>query len=90
MLAVSTRPNPAWGRNEIRYAIPGTARGSLAIYDVQGRMVRALLAGRIDAGVHVTHWDGRASGGQLAPGGVYFARLVIDGRETTSRFVLLR
>ena len=53
-------------------------------------MVRALLAGRIDAGVHVTHWDGRASGGQLAPGGVYFARLVIDGRETTSRFVLLR
>lgn len=88
--AVSAWPNPARGESEIRYSVPVTGRASVAIYDVQGRMVRSLRSGRIDAGSHAEHWDGTIASGRPAPDGVYFARVQIEGRQTSSRFVLLR
>lgn len=89
-LAVSAWPNPGRGRSEIRFGAPRTGKGTLTIYDVQGRVVKALLVGRIEAGRHTVPWDGKATDGHLVSGGVYFARFEVEDRETTSRFVLLR
>ena len=52
--------------------------------------MRSLLSGRVEAGAHVARWDGKTSDGQVARDGVYFARLRLEGREMTSKFVMLR
>jgi flagellar hook capping protein FlgD len=89
--AVSAAPNPARGGNEIHYALPAADRVTLGIFDVQGRLVRALTPGRIEAaGPHVLRWDGRTSAGAPAPDGMYFARLRSGGREIAARFVMMR
>lgn len=89
-LAVSAWPNPAHGEGDIRYALPASAPVRLGIFDVQGRLVRSLVAGRSEPGTHVIHWDGRTAAGDAAPNGVYFARLAAAKREVVTRFAFLR
>ncbi|MEN8006651.1 MAG: FlgD immunoglobulin-like domain containing protein [Candidatus Krumholzibacteriota bacterium] len=48
---------------------------SLAVYDLQGRLVRELLGGeRLAAGFHRVVWDGRDSRGLQAASGVYLVQ----------------
>jgi flagellar hook assembly protein FlgD len=51
------------------------------IFDAQGRQVRALGPQRLTAGSWMFEWDGRDGHGELAPTGVYFYRLEVEGRE---------
>jgi hypothetical protein len=80
--------NPARGGAVLRYELPARGRVSLAIFDVNGRMVRELASGEIAAGRFTTRWDGRASNGVAASSGMYFARLTSLGGERVARLVL--
>lgn len=73
------QPNPFAGSTFIHFSIaqPGTSR--LAIYDIQGRLVRRLLDSPLSAGSHAIAWDGRAADGAVAPSGIYFYRLETPG-----------
>jgi flagellar hook assembly protein FlgD len=59
----------------IRYNLPFAGKVSLMIYDVRGRLIKALASGNKTAGEHVVRWDGRDDRGQRIPSGVYFYRL---------------
>jgi flagellar hook assembly protein FlgD len=60
------------------------------VYDVRGRLVRALSDARFAAGDHVVHWDGKDAAGRVAPAGVYLARLSAPGAgDLTRRVVIL-
>jgi flagellar hook assembly protein FlgD len=53
----------------------------LAVYDLQGRLIRELAGGgRISAGFHRFKWDGRDTFGRQAASGVYLVR----GRSGTA------
>ncbi len=80
--------NPASHGATLRYALPALGIVRVALYDVHGRMVRELFAGDREAGEHVARWDGRESGGALAPSGIYFARLTLGGAQLVRRIVL--
>jgi flagellar hook assembly protein FlgD len=62
----------------------------LAVYDVQGRRLVALVDDARSAGIHRVAWDGTTASGRVAPGGVYFVRLVTDGGTETRRVVRMR
>ena len=79
--------NPARGGAVLRYELPAGGRVALAIYDVNGRVVRELASGEIAAGRYTTRWDGRAANG-AASSGMYFARLTSAGAERVVRLVL--
>ncbi|MDI6808915.1 MAG: FlgD immunoglobulin-like domain containing protein [Candidatus Eisenbacteria bacterium] len=84
-------PNPFSPRTEIRYAVPEDSRVDLRIYDVAGKMVRALLKSeRVRAGVHAEVWDGRNNSGQELASGVYFYQLRAGDKVATMKMVLLR
>lgn len=89
-LAVSAEPNPTRGPSAIRFALPQAASASLAIYDLQGRLVRTLASGRMAAGAHAVAWDGCTLAGRPAASGVYFAKLATRGSEVVARMVVLR
>jgi subtilisin family serine protease len=76
------RPNPMTRGGELRYRVgAGAADVSLALIDLQGRVVRELAAGRRDPGEHAVRWDGTDRAGRALPAGLYLVRLRV-GNET--------
>jgi hypothetical protein len=87
-------PNPFNPRTRIGFDVPGEVGGArqvrLAIYDVSGRRVRTLVAGRIETGQHSVVWDGSSDRGSAVVSGVYFARLEVDSFAATRKLVMIR
>ena len=70
---------------------------TLAVYDVNGRLVRNLLVGfaapaaqAFLPGQHEVVWDGKDDNGRAVASGVYLARLTAPQGVVTRRMVLLR
>ena len=86
---LSVSPNPASGRTEIRFVVPGEGRVRVRIFDAAGRRVRSLVDGPMAAGPHQVLWDGRDARGVALPAAVYFARMEGAGAARTAKIVLL-
>ena len=83
-------PSPSRDGVTFDYALPAEGPASLTIYDVSGRMVRALAGHeRETVGLHRVTWDGRDASGRRARPGVYRARLAVSGRTLERRLVLI-
>jgi len=89
-LALRASPNPSFARTSIAFDLPVAGRVSLAVYDVAGRLVRSLVEGPREAGRFVEAWDGRSSSGSASLAGVYFVRLMANGRTLSERVVRMR
>ncbi len=87
---VGAWPNPFNPTTTLAYTLGRDADVRLALYDVQGRRVRTLVAGRQAAGAHQVRWDGRTDQGVRAASGVYFARLSGDGVDQTLKVMLVK
>ncbi|HPF36496.1 MAG TPA: FlgD immunoglobulin-like domain containing protein [Candidatus Krumholzibacteria bacterium] len=86
-------PNPFNPRTEIRFTSAAAGVAQVRVFDVAGRWVRTLDAGRVDAGAAAAVvWQGRDDAGRELASGAYFARLVMDGRPqgATARLSLVR
>ena len=87
-------PNPFNPSTVIPYAVPGDAsvRRSvlLAVYDVNGALVKTLVSGAVAAGRHEVRWDGHNERGESVSSGIYFVRLDAGKVEATRKMVLLR
>jgi len=83
-------PNPFNPATRIAYSIPERARVELLIYDVAGRIVRRLVDADLPADDYTAVWDGRTDTGEVAASGLYFYRLMADGRELARKMILLR
>jgi hypothetical protein len=79
-------PTPSPAVNSVRFelALPAAANVEVRIYDVAGREVTRLLSRHMAAGNFVARW-----GAAEAPSGVYFARLLIDGRSRGQHRIVL-
>ncbi|MGD8396530.1 MAG: right-handed parallel beta-helix repeat-containing protein [Candidatus Eiseniibacteriota bacterium] len=83
------RPNPVRPGAALRLDTPGTARGRLVLYDVQGRLRRAwndiLVPGELA-------FDGRDKSGRRLADGVYYLEFRGDARRAgwTGRLVIVR
>jgi hypothetical protein len=58
------------------------------VYDVMGRTVRTVFDGRLPAGRHLLDWNGRTRSGRPAAAGIYFLRVMIDGKGVGSAKIL--
>ena len=83
-------PNPFNPRTTLRFTLPAAGPVDLAVYDVQGRRVRRLVAGRLAAGRHAVSWDGRDDAGRAVPSGIYLARLRAGNARRSAKLLLAR
>jgi hypothetical protein len=83
-------PNPFGPATTIHYRVPRAMRVTLAIFDVQGRMVRTLVADRLAPGMHMAVWTGRDQAGRPVAAGIYFARLMVGDGIVSEKITLLR
>ncbi|MGD8396319.1 MAG: C25 family cysteine peptidase, partial [Candidatus Eiseniibacteriota bacterium] len=72
---VGISPNPFNPRTSIVYRVGAPVPVELALYDVQGRLVRSLVDGAVvEAGEHTLVFDGRGAAGAPLASGIYFLR----------------
>lgn len=83
-------PNPFNPRTTIGYTLDRAAPVRLAVYAVDGRLVRRLEDGRREAGEHRVTWDGLDAVGRAAPSGTYLYRLEAGAVCETRTMTLLR
>jgi len=76
-------PSPVRGRVRIRYGLARAGRVTLSAYDARGGLVRRLVDGRREPGVHHATWDA------LQRAGTYFLRLESGGRAVTHTIIVL-
>jgi hypothetical protein len=87
---IAPRPNPAVGRTVLSFILPHDGDIDLRVWDVSGRCVRTLAAGRRVAGGHDIAWDGKNDAGERVPTGIYFAVLRAGPDRDRMKIVLLQ
>jgi hypothetical protein len=84
------RPNPLSQEATIRFDLPETRHVRLTIHDVQGRLVRELIAGVRSANSYMVIWDASDSSADEVPPGIYFVRLQAGDQVVARKIVLIR
>jgi hypothetical protein len=67
---------------------PGPLQAS--VFDLAGRRVTALYDGRLPAGPHQLHWNGRDRHGLLVANGMYFIRIATPWESSSAKITVLR
>jgi hypothetical protein len=70
------KPNPFQETTTISFSLAAAGPVQLAIYGVNGKLLRTLARDVRDAGDYSVAWDGREDSGVRVPAGVYYVRLV--------------
>lgn len=91
-LLMQNAPNPfrSGASTTIRFELPRSAKVRLAIFDVEGHLVRVLADGWMPAGRHQAVWQGDDRKGRHVASGVYFYHLQEGDVRRSKRLVVLR
>lgn len=73
--------------SEVLEEFPPGRRMKLGVYNVNGRLVRVLVADVLEEGRRSVTWDGRDENGQICPPGVYVISLQIGTRVRSVKAV---
>ncbi|RMF57763.1 MAG: choice-of-anchor B family protein [Calditrichaeota bacterium] len=83
-------PNPFNPVTTISYQIPQTSPVKLAVYDMNGKLVKVLVDQQQAAGNYQVQWDGVNQQGQPVVSGVYFYTFRAGQYTQTRKMVLLK
>jgi len=76
-------PDPCLNEAVLRYEISDDGmRGTIKIFDINGRLVRDLNEGNMEPGQYAVIWDLKADNGERVAAGIYFC--VLSSRDLTS------
>ena len=81
-------PNPFNPSTVISFQLPEASEVSLSIYNMNGQLVKKLVAGEMNAGRHSFRWDAKDDRGLQVASGVYLY-VVKAGEFTAQRKLLL-
>ncbi|MEE9269804.1 MAG: FlgD immunoglobulin-like domain containing protein, partial [Candidatus Krumholzibacteria bacterium] len=82
-------PNPFNPVTDVSYYLPAAGRVAIEFFDVRGKRVRRLEPGREGPGMHTVRWNGTNDRAEPLSSGIYFYRLVVDGRNIATRKMML-
>jgi hypothetical protein len=68
-------PDPFKSSTNVQFYLPEQQQVAITLYDVQGRLVRTLVDGIAEVGLHQVQWDARTSSNMKAAPGIYFCRM---------------
>ena len=84
-------PNPFSAVTTIEFELPERTAVSLAVYDVQGKLVRGLINNQVFAAdTYRLEWDGLSDAGVRVAVGVYFIRIETNAWNDVRKLTLVR
>jgi len=81
-------PNPARTRLSIAYALPRQTQVALKLYDVAGKLVKALVNGVEKPGYYNLVWNRQDAKGRTCACGVYFCTLAAENQRFSRKVIL--
>jgi len=89
LASLALERNPVRGAVRFRLALDRRRDVELHVYDARGARVVSFERAGLAPGVQWIEWDGRNDSGREASAGLYFYRVVVDGRERGGKLVRL-
>lgn len=83
-------PNPLNPATTIEYSVEAPSRVLLAIFSVQGELVRTLVDERVASGAHAVRWNGMNARGDEVASGIYFVRLDTEWGVFSRKVIVVR
>lgn len=83
-------PNPFNATTQINFYLPKKSSIKLAVFDIQGRLVKVLLDQPLDIGAHIIPWHGKDNNGLPVSSGLYIYRLSTETFNQSRKMILLR
>ena len=82
-------PNPFNPTTTIHFGLPEAGNVRLAVYNVLGQEITSLVSGKMEAGTYKAVWNSLDNSGRRVSSGVYFYRLVVEGKVIATKKMLL-
>ncbi len=83
-------PNPFNAETIIGFGLPSAAFVEIFVYDINGKIVRKLLAEQKSPGVFSLKWDGRDDNGMCLSSGVFFTLMKVGKFKQMNKMILMR
>ncbi|MBT3254789.1 MAG: T9SS type A sorting domain-containing protein [Candidatus Marinimicrobia bacterium] len=90
LLVLNIFPNPFNPSTTIRFSLPQNSDFQLAIYDMNGKMIRSYSVSDHPAGWSNFMWDGKNSQGNRVSAGIYFCSLTAGDLSSSIKMVLVK
>ncbi len=87
---LQNQPNPFYAHTSVSYQLPAPTEMTLQVFNLQGQLVRTLIAGRQPAGRSHAVWNGLDQRGELVASGIYFIMLKTPEQNFTRKLVFAR
>ena len=85
------RPNPFNPETTISFSIPKDNKVELSIYNMKGQRINELANEYFQSGYYTFLWNGKDESGKNLSAGVYLYKLLINGKITeTKKLILIR
>ena len=86
----SPYPNPFNPSTSISYDIPKTGKIHLAVFDLNGRLIKTLKNGEAKRGYYSVIWDAKDKNGEGVSTGIYFIKLTSLSYLKTQKILYLK
>ncbi|MBI4535238.1 MAG: T9SS type A sorting domain-containing protein [Ignavibacteriae bacterium] len=83
-------PNPFNPSTTISFDLSMPGFIELVVYNLLGQKVRTLANGNHMPGHHKESWDGKDDGGRMVTSGVYFYKIMFNGKTQIRRMLLIK
>ncbi len=84
-------PNPFRSSATIRFSLADAGNVDFSIYDVSGRLVKAMGENAFEAGENSVVWDGTNTNGNRVGGGIYWMQMnTDDGFSSGKKMIVLK
>jgi hypothetical protein len=78
-------PNPVKSDAKFSFSLSRSGNVELSVFNLTGQKVATLAKGPMGAGTHSVAWQAGN-----APNGIYFYQLLVDGRASTKKMVVIK
>lgn len=82
-------PNPMNDHTYFTFFIDNNATADIEIYTIAGRKIKTIRDNQIVVGYNQVFWDGRDDDGDIPSNGVYFYKLVVNGKRIDDVYKLI-
>jgi hypothetical protein len=86
----SIHPNPFNPQTTINFSLAREGKVAISVYDLTGRLVRAIGDPTYTAGDHSVVWNGKDLAGRTVPSGSYVVRMVTETGMVARKVMLIR
>ncbi len=83
-------PNPFNLCTRISFVLPENGDAEISIFNVNGKLVKALYSGMLTEGNHELPWNGQDENGNIVASGVYFYQVNFENEIISKKMILVK